>query len=99
MKRELAVSKPEVLRLLEREKEKAIEQEVMAAVKKAQEMHSDFLGLGDRFYRKYPHVWPQIKDEWNGKWFPHVEVEVEVKCKIRRMGTTVDPVPYKTHRR
>lgn len=78
--------------MLEREKERAIRREVVAAVKRAQELRSDFLGLGDRLYRERPDVWMEVKDSWNTRWFPHVEVDVKVTCRLKRTGATADPV-------
>jgi hypothetical protein len=88
----LAVSKPEALELLEQEKEEAIRQEVMAAVAKARSLQSDFLGLGDRLYRKDPGVWKQVKDGWSTAWLPQVEVDVNVTCELRHTGPIADPL-------
>ncbi len=92
----LAVSKPGLVTMLEQENEKAIGQEVMGAVSKAQSLQSDFLGLGDRLYRKYPGVWKQVKDNWNTTWLPQVEVDVNVRCKLSHTGTIGDPLPRAT---
>ncbi len=82
--------------MLEQENEKAIGQEVMGAVSRAQSLQSDFLGLGDRLYRKYPGVWKQVKDNWNTTWLPQVEVDVNVRCKLSHTGTIGDPLPRAT---
>lgn len=93
----LKVSKPEALTLLEQEKEKAITQEVRGAVNKAQSLQSDFLGLGDRLYRKYPDVWDKVKNDWNTTWLPQVEVDVSVQCELRHTGNLADPLSYSNH--
>ncbi len=92
----LAVSKPEVLRMLEQEKEKAIIRDIRAALKRSQELRSDFLGLGDRLYREHPDVWAQVKDDWRDVWLPRIAVDVEVTSRLRRLGTIAEPLPIRT---
>ncbi|HBG22248.1 MAG TPA: hypothetical protein DDW83_03205 [Peptococcaceae bacterium] len=91
----LAVGEPEVLNMLEKEKEKAIRREVEAAVKRSREMQSDFLGLGDKLYREYPDVWEQVKDDWREVWLPRVAVDVKVNSDITHTGLLLDPLPIK----
>lgn len=91
----LAVGKPEVVRMLEREKEKAIRREVEAAIKRSRELRSDFLGLGDTLYREHPDVWERVKDDWRDSWLPRVTVEVKITSKIKRIGLMIDPLPIK----
>ncbi len=78
--------------MLEKEKEKAITREVMAAVRKSKELRSDFLALGDKLYREYPDVWEKVKHNWRDEWLPKVEVRVSVTSKIRRSGATSEPI-------
>ncbi len=82
--------------MLEREKEKAIAREVMAAVNRSKELKSDFLGLGGMIYREYPEVWEKIKGEWRDGWLPNVDVRVRVCSKIRRSGATVGPTQVRS---
>lgn len=95
-KRGLAVGKPEVLRVLEREKEKAVTRDIQAAVRMSRELRSDFLGLGDRLYRDYPDVWDRVKDDWREVWLPRIAVDVEVTSRLRRLGTIAEPLPIRT---
>ncbi|MGD0622095.1 MAG: Ger(x)C family spore germination protein [Thermacetogeniaceae bacterium] len=88
----IKVGNLDTIELLEQEKQTAIRQEVLGAVSKAKSLQSDFLGLGDRLYRKYPGVWKQVKDNWNTAWLPQVEVDVSVKCKLRNTSATNDPL-------
>ncbi|HHW40596.1 MAG TPA: hypothetical protein GXX19_05515 [Syntrophomonadaceae bacterium] len=78
--------------MLEKEKEKAITREVMAAVTRSKELKSDFLALGDMLYRQYPEVWEKIKHNWRDEWLPNVEVRVSVTSKMRRSGATSEPI-------
>lgn len=81
--------------MLEREKEKAVKREILAAVKRSRELHSDFLGLGDRLYREHPDVWERVKDDWRDVWLSRIAVDVKVTSKLRRLGTIADPIPIR----
>lgn len=87
------VDDPATLEMLEREKEEAIRQEVMAAVDRARSLQSDFLRLGDRLYRTQPDTWEKVKSDWNRTWFPRVEVAVNVECRLMHIGNTAEPLP------
>ncbi len=86
----LDISKPEVIRELDRLHAEAISQEVMAAVYKAQELGSDAFGFGEAFRRKYPQKWKKIKKDWP-EIFPSIKVHVQVDARIRRMGMISKP--------
>ncbi len=86
------MDKPEGIRLLEREKEKAIAAEIENAVRKAKSLKSDFLGFGRCLYRAYPKVWREVMKDWNEFWFPRAEVAVKVNCHLLRTGSTADTV-------
>lgn len=59
--------------------------EVLAAFKKAQEFNADIFGFGEAFYRKYPAVWREIKDDWD-KHFANLELTIKVESNIRESG-------------
>ena len=94
-KSELAVGKPEILTMLEREKEKAVKRDIEAAVRRSQELRSDFLQLGDKLYREHPEVWEKVKDDWRDTWLPRVAVDVKVTSKLERTGLIDDPLPIR----
>ena len=85
-------TKPEDLGRLEEEGEKAILQDVMAAVKKSQEVRSDFLGLGEKIYETDPDLWKEIGEAWRDEWLPNVQVDISVNCKLKRTGLAAGPV-------
>ncbi|HHY45950.1 MAG TPA: Ger(x)C family spore germination protein [Firmicutes bacterium] len=76
---------PEVWTSMERRMATVIRNEVMAAVAKAQELGSDIFGFGAELNRKNPKKWAELKDRWDEE-FRRVEVQVEVKAKLRRSG-------------
>ncbi len=70
---------------LEQQKAEVIKSEVMAAVKKAEELNADIFGFGESVHRKYPKEWISMEDKWD-ELFPTIEVEVEVEAKLRLVG-------------
>lgn len=77
--------------LLEKRKAAVIRSEVMAAVKKAQQLKADVFGFGDAFHRKFPRQWKNWENKWN-ELFPEIEVKVKVEAKLRLMGKIVKPI-------
>jgi len=81
--------------LLEEKKAEVIRREVMAAVRKAQELDSDVFGFGDAIHKKYPEQWKKLEDDWD-EVFKDIQVEVYVEAKLRLMGRISKPtVPEK----
>ena len=78
---------PSMLMSLEQASAAAIRREVLASVKKAQELGSDVFGFGQALKRHYPQAWDQFGSSWE-EVFPAVRVEVGVESKIRRTHLT-----------
>jgi len=72
---------------LEKRQAAAIRKEIMAAIKKAQELNTDIFGFGDAVHRKYPKVWKDIEKQWD-EFFPDLEVKLIINAKLRRTGIT-----------
>lgn len=89
---QLDLSKPEVIKELEKQLAGTIRGEVMAAVTRLQEDYrADCLGFAAAFHRKYPAFWRQNYRNWQ-EVFPDIPVEVEVKAIIRRTGLVTRPM-------
>lgn len=71
--------------ILERLQAIAIQDEVLAAVKKAQELNADIFGFGEVVHKQHRHEWENMKDQWD-KIFPSIVVEVWVDASIERSG-------------
>ena len=76
--------------ILEEKKAEVIQSEVMAAVKKAQELDADVFGFGDAVHQKYPEEWKDLESNWD-EIFPDIEVEVNVEAKLTLMGRINKP--------
>jgi spore germination protein KC len=80
---------------LEKKKTNLIRSEVMAAIQKAKELDADVFGFGDAVHQKYPKEWESMEDKWD-KIFPEIQVEVNVKAKLRLMGRIFSPAVLPT---
>ncbi len=82
---------PENIPGIEKKIAAAIQKDIEAALRKGQkEYKSDIFGFGAAVHRKYPQQWKAIKGRWE-ELFPQLEVQVEVKSKIRRRGMSTEP--------
>ncbi|MFZ5652327.1 MAG: Ger(x)C family spore germination protein [Bacillota bacterium] len=88
------ITKPGVLKDLEERKKAVIEDEIGAAVAKAQELNADIFGFGEAVRRKYPGEWKKLEDQWD-EIFPYLEVNTVVDAKIRRTGKITKPAQPK----
>lgn len=55
------------------------------------QMNADIFGFANAFHRKYPKEWNKVKDRWD-EVFPNIEVNVQVKARVRRPGASTIPV-------
>lgn len=81
---------PPGVAFLEKEKAAVIQSEVMAALKKAQELNTDIFGFGDTIHQKYPEQWKDLENRWD-EVFPNIEVEINVEAKLRLTGKLSRP--------
>lgn len=89
------VGKVETIKRIEALQAKAIEQEVLRAVRRAQEYRSDAFGFGAAFHRRYPREWRAMRDLWAEEYFPLLEVKVVADARIRRTSLRLGPVLQK----
>lgn len=76
----------EVIRTIKKEYETALKERVFQTTEKLQkDFGADVMNFGRRFHQKYPQEWKEVKDKWDEK-FAEVEVNINVKAKIRRPG-------------
>lgn len=65
---------------------KALEAQVLAAVRKAQELNTDVLGFGEAVHRTFPKPWNEgLSQEWP-ELFKELEVEVQAQVRIKGLG-------------
>lgn len=82
------VMDPELVLSMERRMATVIRNEIASVLERAQkEYHSDIFGFGRVIHRSFPREWKKLKDRWDEE-FPFVDVEIEVRARIRRSGVT-----------
>lgn len=82
----IELDKNDVITKLEDQLKKEIAEEVMAAVKVAQEEKSDIFDFSEYVNIKDKNYWKKIKDKWEDEIFPETEINVTVHASIRRTG-------------
>lgn len=88
---EVNLTKPDTFAELEKRQTAAIEDEIHAALNKAQVWGVDIFKFGEEFHRKYPEEWPELEKKWEEE-FPKIEVSLEVISNLRRIGLTTIPI-------
>ncbi len=76
---------------LRRRSAEALRADIEKTISRSQELGSDVLGLGNLIYRKKPHEWWEIEDDWD-EIFPELEVNIDVQVVIKRAGLIGPPV-------
>ena len=84
------LSKPEKIKELNKKYQNSIKEKIEAAIKKVQEDYqSDIFGFGEVIHRTDPKAWKRLQQNWDEE-FANLEVTVNVKAEIRRLGTITD---------
>nr|WP_238327818.1 Ger(x)C family spore germination C-terminal domain-containing protein [Paenibacillus gorillae] len=86
--RDVDIADPATIEKLQIAAGNVIRDHCEAAVKKAKEMKSDFLGFGNQLQKDHPSVWQQVKTDWNDTYLPDVKIQYKIKLLIRKTGTT-----------
>jgi len=89
---EVDLTKPDTFKELEKKQAAVIEDEINAALEKAQEEWGvDIFKFGEAVHRKFPGGWKELEKSWNEE-FQDIEVKVVVEAKLRRIGMSTTPV-------
>ena len=70
---------------LERRTATVIKNDVKLALKRAQELNSDYLGLGNLIHRRLPQEWERLEPRWE-EIFPTLTLDIQVQVDIVRAG-------------
>lgn len=86
VKQAISLNDPHVLADIEKEMNKAIEQDILHSVQKVQQYHADVFGFGEAVHRKDPTYWNKVKKTWDDEMFPSLTVQVNAESFVRRTG-------------
>lgn len=85
------MSEPGNAKLLIKETERTIMQEVENTIIRAQELGTDIFGFGESVYRKYPREWKSLEPQWD-EIFKNIRVEIDVTAKVKGSGRIAKPL-------
>ncbi|MGI6169267.1 MAG: Ger(x)C family spore germination C-terminal domain-containing protein, partial [Christensenellales bacterium] len=90
--RNIDVSKPDPLKIIEEQFNETIRAEVKAAIYKAQvEFKSDIFGFGRQVQIQHPSQWPAFQENWDDH-FSKAPIEVVVESSVYRSGQIKRPL-------
>lgn len=76
---------------LEKRTAAVIENEINAALEKAQELNADIFGFGEEIHRKEPGEWKKISSDWENI-FPQLDLSLNIKTQLNFPGRITRPV-------
>ncbi|MCP3026582.1 Ger(x)C family spore germination protein [Halobacillus sp. A5] len=82
---------PEIIYQLNEDFGSEIEQEVIQAVKIAQEQEIDLFGFGETVNQSHPEEWKSMRENWD-ETFSEMDVNVNTKFFIRKTGLRTKPL-------
>jgi spore germination protein KC len=88
------LSKPDAFIQLEEKQAAIIEDEIRAALTKAQKWGVDIFKFGEKFHQRFPADWPVLQENWDEE-FPNIEVNIIIDAKLRNMGISSEPIGAK----
>ncbi|MGX4607998.1 Ger(x)C family spore germination protein [Priestia sp. JNUCC 25] len=80
------ITNPKVITKIEQSVKKEIKKELKKAIERAQKNKTDILGFGEVVHRTRPNQFKKLKMEWNGVYFPKLDVDITVEAYVRRAG-------------
>jgi spore germination protein KC len=84
------LTKPESIQQLNKKYQESIKEKIKAALKTMQDNYqSDIFGFGEVIHRSDPKAWKSLEKNWDQE-FANMEVTVNVKANIRRLGTITE---------
>ena len=92
----LSLHNPANLDRISRAMERDIRERIRWTVKKAQKARADVFNFAGAFHRKYPKEWAKMKNHWNERVFPRLQVDVQARVFIRQSGVVNEPLTKPT---
>lgn len=83
----------ETIEDIEKAWEKQMQEELTNVVQKIQtEYQADILGIGNLIYQNYPKKWEKLKENWNEKYFPNLNIKITTDLTIDGTGSLVKTI-------
>ncbi|MCD7032918.1 Ger(x)C family spore germination protein [Metabacillus sp. GX 13764] len=87
----IPIENPETIQQLNKETERVLTANLLAAMAKSKSIGSDYLGLQKLLYQNDYFRWKKSKDNWE-QLFQNAQLETEVKVNIKTAGTRVKSI-------
>ena len=82
---------PQNIKLLKKEAERTVKQEIEKTVNKTCALGTDIFGFGESVHRRYPQEWEALKPQWD-EIYKDIEVQIDVTLKVIGSGKIVRPL-------
>ena len=85
---EIDLTNTKIVKEIENALETHMKKQLNQTIEKLQnKFKSDVLGIGRQMFIKYPNKWEKIKDEWNNKYFPKLDITIQTDLTIDGSGS------------
>ena len=85
---EIDLTDTKIIKEIENALETHMKKQLNQTIEKLQnKFKSDVLGIGRQMFIKYPNKWEKIKDEWNNKYFPKLDITIQTDLTIDGSGS------------
>ena len=82
------IENEKTIKKMQKKLNKEIKKTILKTIHKMQqEYKSDVFGFGNKIYKKYPQKWQKIEKKWNEKYFPNLNINVDVNIIISSSGS------------
>ena len=72
---------------------KSLKKDLSKVVKKVQSKYkADIFGFGNLIYKNDPQTWKKLKNNWNSKYFPNLNIKLKTNLKIEATGSLVKTI-------
>jgi len=85
------LNEPAIIGEVENILSKKIKKMMEEALEYAKEKQTDLARLGEHFWLQYPKEYFQLREDWNEKILPEVDVDIKVKSILRRTDMKFEP--------
>lgn len=95
---DIDLENPKIIEEIEKATEKELRENINQGLKVAQKTYkSDIFGYGSMIHKAYPKEWDKIKENWNEKEFPDLEVKVKINITLEHKGSLEKTIEEEMH--
>ena len=88
---------PQVIQEINNKTKESIKKIIYKGINVAKENKTDVFGFGNMLYKKDPKYWYKLKNEWDDKYFPNLEIKTKITVNIKSKGSLETTTKEKNH--